>query len=137
MIATGTRQLNQPKLVVVETQVDHNKIHPNFILFYFLYFIVVQNGLYTIHSWDVPYPQENGSLNYCWRSRDGKLALRAFCQIFVVRMPALFEKVKGGKDTVSFESVCLPGYFVRQKNYHFILEKRDGSQLFGESVCYT
>jgi len=39
MIATGTRQLNQPKLVVVETQVDHNKIYPNFILFILFYIL--------------------------------------------------------------------------------------------------
>ena len=35
--------------------------------------------------------------------------------------------------TVSFESVCLPGFYVRQKNYHLILQKRDGTELFGKS----
>ena len=91
----------------------------------------MQDGLYTVHSWDVPYPQENGSLNFCWRSFNGKVALRPFCQAFKVRMPALYKKIKPGKESASFESVCLPGYFMRQKNYNFILQKRDGSELFG------
>ena len=92
----------------------------------------MQNGLYTIHSWDVPYAQANGSLNFCWRSRDGWMALRQFCQVFKARMPAIYDKIVDKTDTVSFESMCLPGYFVRQKNYHFILDKRDGSELFGK-----
>lgn len=98
-----------------------------------VYSIVVQNGLYTVHSWDVPYPQENGTWNYCWRSRDGHIRLRPFCHVFKVRMPALYKKIKEGTESVSFESVCLPGFFMRQKNYHFILDKRDGSELFGKS----
>ena len=102
-----------------------------------VYSTVVQNGLYTIHSWDVPYPQENGTLNYCWRSRDGRLAIRPFCQVFQVRMPANSKKVKKGKESVSFESVCLPGYFIRQRNYHYFLEKKDGSELFGKSAQNT
>ena len=94
----------------------------------------MQNGLYTINSWDVPYPQENGSLNFCWRSFNGRIALRSFCQVFQVRIPALYKKTPEGTESVSFESVCLPGYFMRHRNYHFFLELRDGSELFGE--CY-
>lgn len=47
-------------------------------------------------------------------------------------MPALYKKVKEGKESVSFESICLPGFFMRQRNYHFYLEQRDGSELFGK-----
>lgn len=102
-----------------------------------LSFLVVDKGLYTVHSFDVPYQQENTSLNFCWQAHNGDLALRAFCQVFQARIPGLYQAVEKKNETVSFESVCLPGYFMRQKNYHFILEKRDGSDLFGESVNTT
>ena len=49
-------------------------------------------------------------------------------------MPALYKKVKEGKESVSFESVCLPGFFMRQKNYRFVLDQRDGSELFGKTA---
>lgn len=93
--------------------------------------------MYTIHSWDVPYTQENGSFNFCWRAFDGSVAIRPFCQVFQARMPALYQHARDQNDTVSFESMCHPGYYIRQKNYHIILGKRDGSDLFGKSDLKT
>ena len=92
----------------------------------------MSNALYTVHSWDIPYAQENSSLNYCWQAHNGDVRLAPFCQVFIVRIPGLNGGDKDGINTMSFESVCLPGYFLKQKNYHMILEKRDGSDLFGE-----
>ncbi|KAJ7334527.1 hypothetical protein OS493_014851 [Desmophyllum pertusum] len=97
---------------------------------------LVQDGLYTVHSWDVPYPQENGSLNFCWRSLNGKMTLWSFCQVFILRIPALYKKIKAIDESVSFESACLPGFFLRQKNYRFILDKRDGSELFDKESSF-
>lgn len=97
----------------------------------------MDKALYTVHSWDIPYAQENSTLNYCWQAHDGDVKLAPFCQVFIVRIPGLYKGAKERIHTISFESVCLPGHFLKQKNYHMILQKRDGSDLFGEDiVCY-
>ena len=95
-------------------------------------FSVVDKGLYTVHSFDIPFQQENGTLNFCWQAHNGDLALRPFCQVFQAHVPGFYKSVDNRNNTVSFESVCLPGYFIKQKNYNFILAKRDGTDLFGE-----
>ena len=55
----------------------------------------------------------------------------------MVRIPGLYEGAKERIHTMSFESVCLPGHFLKQKNYHMILQKRDGSDLFGEDIVFS
>ena len=87
--------------------------------------------MYTFHSMVAPYSQENAFLNDCWRSKYGLFYLDKVCQVFITRIPALSKEASTSKDTVSFESACRPGYFLRQKNYNFILQKRDGTELFG------
>lgn len=96
--------------------------------------LVVANAMYTLHAYDDPYAQENFTLNDCWRSVDGRLFMKQFCHVFIARIPALHGNAK---DSISFESSCLPGYFMRQKNYHFFLRKRDGTELFGKIPCST
>ena len=96
----------------------------------------MDKALYTVHSWDIPYAQENGTLNYCWRSVNSDVSLGQFCQVFRAHVPGLFKDVKERNNTVSFESVCIPGAFLKQKNYHMILQKRDGTELFGEDLVY-
>lgn len=91
--------------------------------------LVVANAMYTFHAYDDPYAQENFTLNDCWRSVNGRFFSKPFCHVFIARVPALYGNAK---DSVSFESACLPGYFMRQKNYHFFLRKRDGTELFGK-----
>ena len=94
---------------------------------------VVADALYTIHAWDVPEPQIEIDLNFCWASEHGLLVLRQECQVFKVRAPPLFHSKAWSSSTgASFESACFPGYFLRQKNYRFVLAKRDGSPSFGE-----
>ena len=93
--------------------------------------LVVANGMYTFHSMVAPYSQEDAFLNDCWRSKYGLFYVDKFCQVFITRIPALSKEASTSRDTVSFESACRPGYFLRQKNYHFILQKRDGTELFG------
>ena len=100
----------------------------------FFFSLVVGHGLYTIHSFDIPYSQENGTLNYCWRSKNGDVGLGPFCQVFKAHIPGLYKNSDERNHTVSFESLCLPGHFLRQKNYHFILQKKDGSDLFGKNL---
>lgn len=95
--------------------------------------LVVNQGLYTVHSYNAPYAQENGTLNYCWQAHNGDVVLQTFCQVFRAHIPGLYASAKERNITISFESVCLPGYYIKQKNYHFLLEKRDGSELFGEN----
>ena len=94
------------------------------------------DAFYTVHSWDIPYAQENTSLNYCWQAHNGDVKLAPFCQVFILRTPGLYKGAKDRLHTMSFESVCLPGYFLKQKNYHMILQKRDGSDLFGEDIVF-
>lgn len=60
------------------------------------------------------------------------MKLGPFCQVFRVHVPGLYKGAKERNLTVSFESVCLPGAFLKQKNYDMILQKRDGTDLFGE-----
>ena len=89
--------------------------------------------MYTFHTKAIPYAQENLLLNQCWRAKNGHFILDQWCHVFIARIPALSEEVNRiANYTVSFESACLPGHFMRQKNYHFFLEKRDGSTLFGK-----
>jgi len=88
-----------------------------------------------VHSYNAPYEQENGTLNYCWRSHNGEIGLQTFCQVFQAHIPGLYARATNGHATVSFESICFPGYFIKQRNYHFFLEKRDGSRRFGKNVC--
>ena len=95
------------------------------------------DALYTVHSWDIPYAQENSSLNYCWQAHNSDVKLAPFCQVFALRIPGLYKGAKERMKTMSFESVCLPGYFLKQKNYHMVLQKRDGSDLFGEAIVFS
>ncbi|XP_029196209.2 uncharacterized protein LOC114961608 [Acropora millepora] len=96
---------------------------------------IVANAMYTFHSFNIPYPQEKFWLNQCWRSINGKFVLDQWCNVFVARIPSLYGK---GEDlhSVSFESVCFPGYFMRQKNFHFLLQKRDGSDVFDKDSSF-
>ncbi|XP_074618669.1 uncharacterized protein LOC141877541 isoform X2 [Acropora palmata] len=96
---------------------------------------IVANAMYTFHSFNIPYPQETFWLNQCWRSINGKFVLDQWCNVFVARIPSLYGK---GEDlrSVSFESVCFPGYFMRQKNFHFLLQKRDGSDVFDKDSSF-
>lgn len=93
---------------------------------------VVANAMYTFHSFNIPDPQEDFSLNQCWNSHSGDLVLDMWCNVFIARIPSFSPKAGTPSHTVSFESACFPGYFVRQKNFRFILQKRDGSDVFGE-----
>ena len=99
----------------------------------FLFFSVVSGAYYKIFSRDTPEIQSDITLNYCWTSRNGRLMLLQKCQFFKVHVPSLHNQTRGSG---SFESACFPGYFLRQKNYQFVLEKRDGSHTFGE-LCTT
>lgn len=58
--------------------------------------------------------------------------LKPECQVFIAHVPALFKELKNDSDSVSFESACLPGHFLRQKNYRILIQKRDGTSLFGK-----
>lgn len=42
-----------------------------------------------------------------------------------------FDKGTGEHQTISFESVCAPGHYTRQKNYKFVLGKK-GETKFGK-----
>ncbi|XP_074618702.1 uncharacterized protein LOC141877570 isoform X2 [Acropora palmata] len=96
---------------------------------------IVANAMYTIHSFNVPYPQEKFWLNQCLRSINGKFVLDQWCNVFVARIPSLYGKGENLR-SVSFESVCFPGYFMRQKNFHFLLQKRDGSDVFDRDSSF-
>ena len=58
--------------------------------------------------------------------------LKPECQVFIAHVPALYTGVKNGSESVSFESACLPGHFLRQKNYRILIQKRDETSLFGK-----
>ena len=51
-------------------------------------------------------------------------------QAFLARIPG-FVKGTGEHQTISFESACAPGQYVRQKNYNFVLGKK-GDPKFGK-----
>ena len=97
--------------------------------------LVVGKGMYTIHSGLVPFSQENYTLNFCWRGWDGEVFLKPQCHVFIAHVPALH--VGDYQDSVSFESACLPGYYLRQKNYRILIQKRDETTLFGKILLPT
>ncbi|KAL9988893.1 hypothetical protein ACROYT_G003385 [Oculina patagonica] len=81
--------------------------------------VLVNGALYVVHSFDVPASQ-NPMYNLCWRITNGKLELTQNCQAFAIKIPG-FDKGTGEHQTISFESVCAPGHYIRQKNYRFVL----------------
>lgn len=42
----------------------------------------------------------------------------------------------GGSDYVSFESVNLPGYYLRHSNYNIVLAQNDGNSIFKEDATF-
>ena len=98
-------------------------------------YAVVSGAFYKIHAWDVPEMQKDASMNFCWTSRHSRIMLLQDCQYFKAHVPSLYRKdtsLLPTEPSASFESACFPGYYIRQKNYRYILAKRDGSHIFGE-----
>ncbi|XP_068692933.1 uncharacterized protein [Montipora foliosa] len=93
--------------------------------------VIVNGGIYVLYSVDVPAFQ-NPLNNLCWRFTYGKLEIAQTCQAFLAHVPG-FEKGTGERQTVSFESMCAPNHYIRQKNYRFVLGMRGGS-LFGQDA---
>lgn len=60
--------------------------------------------------------------------------MRSECHVFKIHSglahPTLGTK---GKELISLESACVPGYYLRQKNYKFVLGQLDGTSSFGEN----
>ena len=48
----------------------------------------------------------------------------------MVHIPG-FDKGTGEHQTISFESACAPGNYIRQKNYRFVLGRK-GDKKFGK-----
>lgn len=98
------------------------------------FFITVfKHAYYKILSMNQPATQINNSRNLCLQSIESKVSLTSFCHVFKVEDGfSVYETV--GKQTVSFESACVPGYFLRQKNYKFVLEQNDKSSAFGKNI---
>ncbi|XP_068731030.1 uncharacterized protein [Montipora capricornis] len=84
--------------------------------------VIVNGGIYALYAIDVPASQ-NPIYNLCWRITKGNLELTQSCQAFIVHIPG-FDKGTGEHQTIAFESVCVPGHYVRQKNYKFALGQK-------------
>ena len=88
--------------------------------------------MYTFHSLDFPADGQDTKNNFCWRSSDSRVFLSSQCNFFRVRTPGI--KSNPSKPvSVSFESACVPGVFVRQKNYRFVLQAKSDSPVFGKA----
>ncbi|XP_032227275.2 uncharacterized protein LOC5503106 isoform X2 [Nematostella vectensis] len=95
---------------------------------------VVVGAMYIIHSLNIPATQEFKK-NLCWRSTYGNMVLGRRCQVWIARKGFV---VRGdGQQTVSWESACLPGYYIVQKNYHYTLAKIGSTKKFYIDSTFT
>ncbi|KAK2566034.1 Matrix metalloproteinase-9 [Acropora cervicornis] len=96
--------------------------------------IIVNGGIYVIYSVDLPATQDP-SLNLCWQITHGKLQITQNCQAFIAHIPGF---IKGTKEnqTMSFESACIRGYYIRQKNYRFILDRKESAFFSHDASFY-
>ena len=90
---------------------------------------VIPNAMYKIYSINTPATQSY-LLNFCIKYSDDLKAIvwEQGCQYFIIHSPG----IRMDPQSVSMESVCYPGFFIRQRNYKFILEKRSDSKAFGK-----
>lgn len=90
---------------------------------------MVLGAYYAIYSMDIPDTQTNGTLNLCYRSMGSQVRLHSGCHYFKVVHGFLNSNV--GKFPLAFESACLPGYYLVEKNYKLILAPKEKTSVFG------
>ncbi|EDO32108.1 predicted protein [Nematostella vectensis] len=95
---------------------------------------VVIGARYTIHSLDTPAKQLNETLNMCLRSQESHIILKSDCHFFTIRRGL---EPFAGRDVLSFESACIPGYYIVQRNYKFVLEKRQDTTKFDRDSSFV
>ncbi|XP_048587703.1 uncharacterized protein LOC116610670 isoform X2 [Nematostella vectensis] len=97
---------------------------------------VVIGSKYTIHSLNIPAIQENATINQCFRSDESHLNMDTHCQYFIARRG--LKMVPGRENSLlSFESACIQGYFIVQRNFRFFLGKKDGTDHFNKEATFV
>ncbi|KAK3730039.1 hypothetical protein QZH41_009551, partial [Actinostola sp. cb2023] len=94
---------------------------------------LVFDAYYTIRSLDLPARQINSSANLCFKAMQSHVTLRGPCHYFIIRQG---KEIKG-KIPFMLESSCVPGYFLTQINYRYILMRDDGSSHFQYSHTHS
>lgn len=91
--------------------------------------LVYHGALYMVYSVNHPALQ-NYQNNACFYVRGEDLMLGSTCQYFIAHVPGFSRD----RNTISLESYCRRGYYLRQKRYSFSLRATHGSLNFGKSV---
>lgn len=91
---------------------------------------MVVGAYYAIHSMNIPDIQTNGTLNLCFRSVENHIQLNSGCHYFKV-VNGFLKSAKPQKVSLAFESACLPGYYLTQRNYGLVLAAKEKTTKFG------
>ena len=81
---------------------------------------VYKEAYYKIISRNEPAVQANSTHNLCFQSVESKVSLTSFCHVFKIK-EGLNNDYLEADDGIALESACVPGYYLRQKNYKFVL----------------
>ena len=89
-------------------------------------------GAIKIYSLDFPAKQITYEKNLAWAVLDEELTLGQWGDCFIPHTPGNLNGSGGlaGGSTVSFEVYNKPGYFIMQKNYKFVIAKKNHAHVF-------
>ena len=76
----------------------------------------------------INHPAENDQNKACFYVKGEELMLGPKCQYFIAHVPGFSRD----RDTISLESYCKRGYFLRQNKYGFFLVAMHASLNFGK-----
>ena len=93
---------------------------------------VYKEAYYKLISSNEPAVQANSTHNLCFQSVESKVSLTSFCHVFKIK-EGLNNNYLKAKDGFALESACVPGYYLRQKNYKFVLAQGETTPSFGKN----
>lgn len=90
------------------------------------------SGTIKIYSLDFPARQLEYEKNLAWTIFNDEVVLGQWGDCFIPRTPGNVKGTGGVEygETVSLELYNKPGYFIMQKNYKFVIAKKDPAMLF-------
>lgn len=78
--------------------------------------------------YSINHPAENEQNKACLYVKGEDLMVGSKCQYFIAHVPGFSRD----RDSISLESYCKRGYYLRQKKYAFILVQTHASLNFGK-----
>ena len=97
------------------------------------------SGTIKIYSLDFPARQLEYEKNLAWTIFNDEVVLGQWGDCFIPHTPGNVKGTGGVEfgETVSLELYNKPGYFIMQKNYKFVIRKKDPAMLFSMFFFYS